>query len=343
MSICGLMGFGGLTLVDDEISIIVGALSYDLDTPNAETDRSLEHATAIGLTRAWAPWNGGAKAHFWIHYHFKNNANNVANDLHVLGWGDNGTLLGGVSFQNSTNLVTIQVNGAVVATSATAININVWESLHAEVTLVNGGGGQIDVYRSGDLATPIVSFTGNTDPTGAVAADSFHWHLRQFNCRIANLVAMDPDDATGIVDANDFSNPAIGVRVPTADSPTYAAWTPDSGGIGYTQIDERPSSDSDYVEATAVGQASTFTHDPVVGIANTVQAVKWSGRITRTGSDAGVNVSIRRRQSATDDDEAAVAAPGAGQVSHLWDEKVGGGSWTPVDLDATEFGVLSVT
>lgn len=342
MSICGLYGFGGLSLADDQIAALWGPTSYDLDTPNAETDRSLEHGSAVSTSSAWAPWQGSGKTHFWIHYHFKNPANGTLNNLHVLGWGKSGTLLGGISFVNSTNMVTIQVNGAVVATGLTAITLDTWESLHAEVTLVNGGGGQIDVYRSGDLTTPIVSFTGNTDPTGATTADSFQWVLRQFYCRIANLVAMDPDDATGIVDANDFSNPAIGVRVPTADG-TYSAWTPDFGGTGYTQIDERPSSDSDYVEATAVAQASTFTHDPVVGIANTVQAVKWSGRITRTGSDAGVNLSIRRRQSSTDDDESAVAAPGAGQVSHLWDEKVGGGSWTPTDLDATEFGVLSVT
>jgi hypothetical protein len=65
--------------------------------------------------------------------------------------------------------------------------------------------------------------------------------------------------------------------------------------------------------------------------------------MTRTGSDAGVNVILRRRQASVDEDEVAVAAPGAGQVSKMWNEKVGGGGWTPTDLDATEFGVVSET
>ena len=342
MSIIGMSGFGGLVLADDEITLITGALSYSTDTPNANTDRALSHGSAIAQSRAHIPWTV-AKSHFWYHYHFKNFDNNTSNDQHVLGYGNGGVLLGGVSFEDSTNKLTIQINGVVVATSIVVATLATWVSIHVEVTL-DAATGTVDVYKDGDLTTPVVSFgPGNTDPTAAGTADQFFFHMRQLSSRIANLIAMDPDDATGIVDANEFANPQIAVYVPDADSVTYAAWTPDSGAVGYTQIDERPSNPADYVEATAIGQASTFSHQPSLGVASVVTAVKWSGQMTRTGTDAGVNVIVRRRQGVSDVDEAAVAAPGSGMVSFLWDEKVGGGNWSPTDLDATEFGVVSET
>ena len=342
MSIIGQLGFGGLRIADDEIIVAAGTTpTYTTDTPNANTDRALNHASAIGTHSARHAWTA-AKSEFWLHYHFKNPANNTSNDLHVLGYGKSGTLLGGVSFEDSTNNITIQVDGVVVATSATPIASATWESIHIHVIMASPSG-TFDVYKNGNLVTPVLSFSGNTDPNTDVTADEFYWTMRQLSSRIANLIAMDPNDATGTVDANDFSNPQIAVFVPDADSVTYAEWAPDSGSVGFSRINERPSSDPDYVEATAVGERSTFSHEPASGIASVVTNVKWSGRMTRTGSDAGVNVILRRRHSATDYDESAVPAPGAGQVSKMWNEQGAGGAWTPTVLDATEFGVVSET
>ena len=337
MSVIGMSGFGGRTVDADRITQVNGTILWDTsNVPNAGTAVALR---ATFNSECYIPFDSSA-SEFWVHYHVRPSTNNTTNDTLVLGWGNAGSLLGAISFEDSTLRVTIQINGSVVATSTTfSPSVANWVSLHAKVVL-DAVTGSVDVYASGDLTTPVVSFSGNTDPTAATNANEFHFDIRA-NDRIANLIAMDPTDATGITDPQQLISPSIRVLVPTADG-NYTDWSPSTGATGYNLIDELPPSDSDYVEATAVSQASTFTHTSVGTVGN-VTAVRHSVRVLRTGTGAGSQITIRRRAASTDYDETAVAAPGAGFVSTLWDQKPGGGNWSATDLDATEFGFVSTT
>lgn len=340
MSIRGLVGFNGLSVAYDNIESL-GSSSWDwtTDVPNVSTSRSVR---TTGIAEGRIPWQGAGAADFWIHAHMYRTNNSNNNDGFKFGWTNGSTELGWIQLQDFTLNPQIVVDGTVEATGASPLMpIASWGTLIVHVQLVNGPGGQIDVYADGDLTSPVVSFTGNTDPGGLGTANKFYLRLPQNDARIANLVAMVTTDATGRVDEQLLTNIGIKGLEPDADG-FYTAWTPDTGGTGYTQIDEAPPVDTDYVEATAVGQRATFSHASV-GTAPVLLAAKWFGRITRQGSSAGVNMAVTRRLSAVDYDESTVAAPGDGYVFDLWDEKPGGGDWTSTDLDNTEFGVLSVT
>lgn len=339
MSVIGMCGFNGLSAEYDGITVSSGAVAYSTTVPNVSTSRSLEPSATTVEGRVG--WQGAATDEFWLHAHLQRGTNDTTNDGNRVGWSSGATVLGWASLEDSTLAWTIVVNGAVVDTSASTASIGTWHSLLIHVKL-DAAVGFVRVYVDGDLGTAVAEFNGNTDPTAAGTADSFYLRLQgSSGTRLANLVAMDPTDATGVVDENKLLNVGIKGLAPDADG-TYSAWTPDTGVVGYTQIDEAPPDDADFVEASAVGQRSTFSMS-TVGTPSSVVAAKWCSRIRRQGTVAGTQVQITRRLAATDYDEAAVAAPGAGFVFDLWDEKPGGGDWTAADIDATEFGVLSAT
>ena len=343
MSIIGLCGFGGKSLGYDNITLISGNFLWNsTPVPNSSTSGVLRASSSTTPGFGRIPWEGAATDEFWLHAHFFKNANNARNDQLRIGWANGSTDLGWVSLQDTTLEWQIIIDGTVEATSSgEAASIQTWYSVLVHVVMATPTGGSVDVYIDGDLATAVVSFSGDTDPNSDTNADAFYFGVSENSSYIANLVAMDPTDATGITDENQLLNVGITNVAPDADV-NYTAWSPDTGGTGYTQIDEAPASDSDYVQATATSQRATFSMASV-GSPAVVLAAKWCSRMTRTGTDAGANVSVTRRLSSTDYDETAVAAPGAGYVYELWDQKPGGGNWTATDIDNTEFGVLSVT
>jgi hypothetical protein len=229
----------------------------------------------------------------------------------------------------------------VATASGDAIPTLDWTSLVIHVTM-HATTGEVEVFMNGNLTTPVVTFTGNTDPTAATDADGFYGGIDRNGDYIANFVCLDATDATGIVDTAVLKRVGITNLAPTGDG-NYTAWTPDSGGTGYTQIDEAPPSDADYVEATATAQRTTFTF-PASGIDGNLLAARWCSRVTRSGSDAGVNLQVSRRYDSTDYDDATVAAPLSGYVFQTWDQRPDGADdWTAAILDGTEFGMESIT
>ena len=344
MSIKSKIGFGGLSISSDDLVAVVGTgtiITYQTaDPPNTFTDiyaRSFSSAGAACF-REWDAF--GSASEFWIGGWTRVSGNNTVNDAHRLGWGTGTTTLGWITLEDNTNRYKIVIDGATVATGTLSISLDVWEPWLAHVDMQNGPAGSVIMYRKGDLSTPMVSFTGNTDPTGAGSANSTYFRIARnsANDNFAAIFIMDPNDGTGIVTTEKLLNFGMEVRYPTADG-FYSAWTPDTGVIGFSRINEAPPVDGSFVQATAVAQRSSFTFDVVS--APTVLSVSSYNRILRTGTDAGSQVSVFRRSAGVDYDDTAVNAPGAGNVNGSWDD-LPTGDWTPTNLLATEFGDLSV-
>ena len=339
MSVIGLCGFNGLSAEYDDLTLSLGAVAYDTVVPNTSTTSSILPATTS--LEGQIPWQGAATGEFWVHCHILRGINDGQNDANRVGWASGAAVLGWVSMEDATLAWTISIGGVVTVTSASTATIGAWHSLLIHVRL-DAVTGFVRLYVDGELGTPVSAFTGNTDPTAAATADRFYLSLHGgTTSRLANLVALDPLDASGIVDESALLSVAVKGLSPTADG-SYSEWTPDVGAVGYTQIDEAPPDDSDFVEASAVGQRSTFDMTSV-GSPSTVLAAKWCSRIRRQVAGAGVQVQTTRRLASTDYDEGAVSAPVEGFVFEVWDQKPGGGGWTVSDLDATEFGIVSAT
>jgi hypothetical protein len=110
----------------------------------------------------------------------------------------------------------------------------------------------------------------------------------------------------------------------------------------YLLVDERPASDSDYVETNVVDEFDSYTMtSKTLGSGETIQAVIPWARTQRAGTTE--QIALGTRYSSTDligsDQDPAVATPG-----YLWERqttKPGGGSWDQTSLDGFETVIKS--
>ena len=343
MGVIGILS--GAHLVDVRNNISAGGIIYSTGgLPNAQTSVTISGNVASFSSSLSRPWEASA-SEFMIHILSTSSVNSNRNDLRSFGWGKDGVTLGNISFEDNTTKATIFINGVKVATAALASYApSTWTTFHIHVKLGGAGVGFIKFYKDGLFGSPIVEdITTDTDPTAAVTANEFRFSLT-LDTHIASVVCIDPNDGQAPVTLDDIGTLGVLSRMPTADSATNADWTPDAGGVGYTQIDEIPNDDADYIEAAVVGDRSTFTHEATVGAGIKILAVRYSARIQRVGTAAGANISITRRRSATDYDATSQGAPTDGDIEKIFHtEPVASAELTPANVDDTEWGAVTVT
>lgn len=274
-----------------------------------------------------------------FHFRFYQQATTVAFSTgNIIAVSDDTTEVLGISFTTG-NLVTIRVNGVVVATSVIPLSVEEWERIHVFVD--NQIGGEVEVYIDGDLSTPIVTYTllaPLTNPnafkvhkgtnTIGYLDDMFCWEMG---------AGPYPDNrnllASGCVEA-----------ILLDGDGNYTEWGDGAGGTGsYTAIDEYPPNDTDFIDSDAVDERYTATN---VGTANDlVYSVQVAQRVMRSGTLAGENMQVLHRVNGVDDYYPAspCAAPGDGHVIVVLDEDAEGNPWTKATLLATEFGAISRT
>lgn len=345
MSVIGILGGAHQNYSRDKFTVLAGTVNYSTtDLHNDQSSVRLHGSSIAAASRVWRPWDVPA-SEFMYHISYKSTTNGIYNDVAGIGWGKDEVELGRVSFEDNTARATILVNGVVKDTSPlAAYTLNTWETLHVHVKLGGAGVGFVKVYKDGLFASPIAEeIVDDTDPTAAITANGFYVRMTSSD-RLSNIVAIDPTDGTAPTTLDEIGTLGVYTTSPDADSATNTDWTPDAGGVGYTQIDEIPNSDSDYIEAAAVGDRSTFSHEPAVGVGVEVLAVRYSARIQRVGTAAGANISITRRRSGADYDEAPQGAPTDGDIEKIFNtEPVAAAALTPANVDDTEYGAVTVT
>lgn len=345
MSLLCILGCERQNVLRDRITVAAGTFTYSTTVPvGSKSSRSIGGSGASGR-RPWYDGNGTAQSPvgntYWFHYQYVTGSNTASNDELRLGVGRNGTQGICVSAEDTTNKVALRIGSTLLGTatseafSADAVS---FKRVHVFVDHVNGG--QVRVYTNGNLSAAVITYTlTGTDITNLTGKpNEFHFVMKggDGSGRFDDVFALDPDGSTsGVTDINQLLSVSV-QPIPFTGNGSYTAWT----GT-FADIDELPPSDTDFIEATAVGQAETFTHGGTDQAR--VYGVAINARVTRTGTTAGSNIAFRMRQSSTDSDTSDFAAPGDGDVSHIFQTKVGGGTWTPSDLLATEFGVVART
>lgn len=342
MSIIGQWGFEAQDLVRDKVVKTNGSLFYETSVlpPLGASQAALEFNSDFPQAELTLQ-NSPSGNDFWIHAQWYWTINNNNNDAMRLGWQSGSTLAGYITRENNTSRLQIVVDGSVVATSVDAMPLSAWKRLHIHVDYQNSVTGFVRVYQDGNVTgTPVVEFTGDTNPSAYGAIDRLLIGDDQGSHRVDDLVVMDPNDATGITDVNDIAFATIGPRVPTANG-ADAAWANSGGGTAWEDIDEIPVSDADYISVGSTGQASTFDFEN--SVFGRVVAVKVMARTIRSGTNAGASIAIRQRLGATVTDSADIAMPGDGDVHLILNTDADGNSWTGANFDNTEFGVVSKT
>lgn len=290
--------------------------------------------------------NSPSGSGFWIHFQWYRNANQSTSNNNAvwISWNEGLTKIGEVRLGENCELEVV-INGGSTFTATYPIGLDRWKRIHVFVDLQNTATGTIRVYEDGDLSNPVIDQTSvNTNPSSRTF-DTIGIGLQNNDTYLDDLLLMDPNDATGITDPEEIAFVTIPPKQPNSDG-NYTAWTATGspGGVNdYEYIDEVPPGDGDYIQATATGQASTFGYESATS--SKVLACKWKGRFLRSGTDAGANMNVRRRDvsAATDYDTADISVPGDGYIREVFPEKPGGGTWTEADFNDTEWGVVSKT
>lgn len=342
MSIIGVWGFEGQDLSSDKVILVNSTLGYSttVPSPGASTRSLLFGLQGQALLPLPTSPSGNV---FWMHAQFYWTTNNSNNDGMVWGWSSGADLAGYITREDSTNRLQIVIDGVVEATSTTAMPLSTFKRLHVHVDYQNSASGFVRVYEDGQVGgTPIVQFSGNTNPSAYGTIDNIRLENNfQTGNLIDDVVVLDPDDGINPTDVNDIAFTTVGVRVPDGDG-TDSDWTAEPGaGSDYEDIDEIPSNSSDYIRASATGQASTFDFENATF--GSVLAVNLKARTIRSGTTAGTKIAFRQRLGATVTDTADIDCPGDGVVHHIFNEDADGNPWDTLDFDSTEFGVVSKT
>lgn len=339
----GGRGFPCRSTARDRLIVTAGSASYGTATPPPE---SLSSTYISGGSLAFrAPWYDDVTAtrfepsgeELWFHARYRTTTNSGNNSLLRIGVARNGTEYVSISAENSTNKLTIRVAGTVRATAASAaLSLSTWERLHVQIT-GDDAGDQVLVYMDGDLSTPVVSYTligaDATALSGVGKPNEFLFVNKASADDLDDLIAWDPL-AAGFPGISYFVACSLADQVFTGNGA-------ETGMAGsYTEIDERPASDTDKITASAVGQESSFTKAATT--APNVFAVQVYARVTRTGTSAGANLALKINDG-TNDDEVIVPAPGDGDVSAIFETAPDGLAWSPVKYDATRIAFRSVT
>jgi len=340
MGLIGICGFEGGSLELDNLTLVVGGISWQTDLmPGGGSVRRIE-ATNSATTGAVFGAFSTAVNEFILTGQFYIAANGTLNDINHLGWGQGTTALGWVEIQNNTLFPVILVNGSQVAVGSQAVgSIGTWVRLHIHVSL-NAVTGFVNVYVDGDFTAPVVSFSGNTDPTAAGTADAFTVQVRGINSW-DNIVAIDPNDATAPTTLNDITSVSVLPKAPDGDG-THSDWTAagsPGGASDFNYIDEVPPVDGDYVQATATLQRSTYTFEDVTEGA--VLGAKVQARVIRGDTAAGDGIRTVARQGGVDYDGAVQSAPSSGGIFEIWKTAPDGTAWDTTKFNGVEFGVES--
>lgn len=340
----GMRGFEYRAAADDRLINLANTPTYD--TSNLPGDSDSETSAGGSAWSFRAPWyisSGTAEPstdEYWFHARVYTNTNSATgNDGLVVGTGRNDVEHVAISAEDSTNKITIRVNGTVRATAVSAaLSLATWARFHVHV----GGddaGDVISVYMDGNLTTPVVSYTLIGADATALSAVGLP---NEFRCtiksgdgagRLDDLIAWDPTHAN--FDSIDkFGEASIAPRQATTTNPAND-W---SGSAA--DIDERPNSDAEKITAITVGDIAAFGKDVIA--ADNVYAVQFFARVTRTGTDAGSNIGLFF-DDGVDNVSVTIAAPVDGRVSHLFDTAPDGSPWSPTSFDDSEFGFEAIT
>ena len=132
--------------------------------------------------------------------------------------------------------------------------------------------------------------------------------------------------------------------VPTSDG-THTDFSPSTGSDHYAVVDEETALDTDYNEATALGDKDTYQITPS-GIATPIKAVSVFNRVFKEGSStAGVKNILRAGstdyQGSSDE---RILTSDAEMITDIWEVNPNTSSaWTTSDLSSMEFGVEVTT
>lgn len=222
-------------------------------------------------------------------------------------------------------------DAAVGSYGATALSANTWYRIG--VKIVTGATDSFEVWINGVLELS-GNFTGGTRNFARLI----------FGTQKTVAVAVNYFWGDWVLDTAQFwGDPKVYTIKPTANG-TTAQWTAGTGASDYTQVDEIPANDTDYIKCSTAGSQRhlvALEDSATVGITGTIGAVKAWVRLAEDTTVTSAQ-SITFRSNSTNYDSTGVN--GTTTVANRYQIRTvdpnSGVAFTLANIDALEIGVL---
>lgn len=261
---------------------------------------------------------------------------NLTTDVDLVRLREGTTIHGTLSYVAASNQLQVSRNGSIPALSGLLpLRAGVWNFVELDYA-VHDSTGAWEV-RLNDVAVigPTSGLDTRNGGTGVI--DNLYVVAQGGNTRAYDDMYFASGTTSFLGDGRVITS------MPTGDGGN-TAWTPNTGSR-WAAVDEVPhSSDTDYISNGTSGQRDTFTF-AALGITGTIKAVVL-GLVARK-DDAGTRQvkSTVRRGSTNYDGSVVLSLPTTyqrfdGDVMTV--DPSDSGAWTVADVDASEFGVVTV-
>jgi len=244
----------------------------------------------------------------------------------------------------STGAITVTRNGTLLGTSTWTLPTGTWYYFEWKVK-IDSSAGTYEVHVSGGPGAPGTALIGS----GANTQNTSNGTANQV--RLFSFVNGGPNfddvyilNTLGTVNKDFLGECRILTSLPTADSATNAAWTPDSGTAHFSRVNDSPTvnDDTSYVSSSTPGQYDTYTFATVspTGAVAAVQTVMCCRK-----DDAGTRTIAGAYRGGGTNYDGASQNPASNylMLRQIYEiDPATGLAWTGSGINAGEFGIKCV-
>jgi len=222
--------------------------------------------------------------------------------------------------------------GTEIARSAPVIVANAWQHIEYKVG-IDDSTGSVEVRVDGQTILNLSNV--NTDGAGNGYCSQM-WFGKDGGSGSGDWYA---DDSFAWDDTGSYNNDFIGDKkvynlVPDGDT-GVADWTPDTGGVGYSRINEIPPSDASYIKASAISDVSEFTMSDLPTGVSAIAGIQYYTRMLKTDAgDSNVQMSALSGSSNSDGTDRPITTAATYYTDVFEEDPDTTAAWTRTGINA---------
>jgi hypothetical protein len=264
--------------------------------------------------------------------------------IQIVGFLDSGSIQVDLRLDASGHLVATR-NGTTLGTSTYTLTISIWVYVEIQATINSTTGSVVvKVWGGSNPGTWLNLTAQNTQATTNATSNGIRFYDFGKGSASAFLDDVYVLNSSGSVNNTFLGECRILTSLPTADSATNKAWTPDTGTVHFSRVNETsPDDDTSYVYSATAGQLDTYTF-ATVSPAGAVAGVQTT--LCARKDDVGSRtISAEYRGGGANYTGANSFSPASGYLMYrqIYEtDPATGLAWTAGGINAGEFGINCV-
>lgn len=253
-------------------------------------------------------------------------------------WGDTAATQHLTLLVNGSGLLELRRGtsaGTLLATGTTVISANQWRYYEMRCTIADSGG--ICQVRLDGAVTNEIDYVGDTRNAGTLTTIDAVSLRGLTNARYADWYICN---ALGSTNSGFLGDVAVRTLVPTGDGATSQLVGSDGNSVSnWQQVDELPSSGTDYNGTATVGQKDTYAITDLPAGVTSVYGVQVAALMAKSDAGAASAKPVTRVSGTDYAPDTIVLTTSYVESLKTWDLDPAGAAWTPAKVNGMEIGM----